>query len=104
MKRKASELMGPLDVYSKIENQFDRTTPFEAFRDKVTQHRQEGDTNPDLVMIADTFKLLGNTGYGKTLTNKENHVDVFYTDYRKAAEMGLSPNIKKIKSITENCY
>uniref|UniRef100_A0A915HZS6 Uncharacterized protein n=1 Tax=Romanomermis culicivorax TaxID=13658 RepID=A0A915HZS6_ROMCU len=55
-------------------------------------------------MIADTFKLLGNTGYGKTLTNKESHMDVFYVDYEKAAELGLSPYIKKIKCITEKCY
>lgn len=84
--------------------QYDREQPFEAFRDKVTKHRQEGDQDPSLAMIADTFKLLGNTGYGKTLTNKESHEDVIYADYEKAAECSLSPFMKKIKHITDNCY
>jgi hypothetical protein len=84
--------------------QFDETRPFENFRDKVTKHRIDGDAHPELAMIADTFKLLGNTGYGKTLTNKESHIDVFYTDYEKAAELSLSPYIKKVKFISQNCY
>uniref|UniRef100_A0A915JIZ8 Uncharacterized protein n=1 Tax=Romanomermis culicivorax TaxID=13658 RepID=A0A915JIZ8_ROMCU len=56
--------------------QYDEERPFEGFRDKVTQHRREGDTNPDLAMLADTYKLLRNTGYSKTLTKKEGHIDV----------------------------
>uniref|UniRef100_A0A915IX41 Uncharacterized protein n=1 Tax=Romanomermis culicivorax TaxID=13658 RepID=A0A915IX41_ROMCU len=65
----------------------------------------EGDSNPELSMIADTFKLLGNTGYGKTLTNKENHAEVFYTDYEKAAELSISPYMKRINiQLGENPY
>uniref|UniRef100_A0A915KEB4 Uncharacterized protein n=1 Tax=Romanomermis culicivorax TaxID=13658 RepID=A0A915KEB4_ROMCU len=55
-------------------------------------------------MLADTYKLLGNTGYGKTLTNKEKHIDVFYCDKKRAVDASYSPYIKKIKSISENCF
>uniref|UniRef100_A0A915JIW5 Uncharacterized protein n=1 Tax=Romanomermis culicivorax TaxID=13658 RepID=A0A915JIW5_ROMCU len=84
--------------------QYDEERPFEGFRDKVTQHRREGDTNPDLAMLADTYKLLGNTGYGKTLTNKEGHIDVYYYDTRQVTEASYSVYLKRAKLVKENSY
>ena len=52
--------------------------PFgEAFSDA----RRAGDIDPNKSIIADTMKLVGNSSYGKTITNKERHCQVkFCTD------------------------
>ena len=46
---------------------------FKGFGEKVSQAQQDGDADPDQAIIADTMKLLGNSAYGKTITNKDSH-------------------------------
>jgi hypothetical protein len=52
----------------------------QKFADSVSDARRAGDANPDLALLADTSKLIGNSAYGKTITNKEKHIDVRYVD------------------------
>ena len=44
----------------------------------VTQARLDGDRDKDKALIAETMKLIGNSSYGKLITNKEKHHDIVY--------------------------
>ncbi len=77
---------------------------FSAFGDNVSDARRAGDTNPDLAIIADTMKLLGNSAYGKTVTNKEKHLDVKYVDSDQAKELINDKRFKAVNEINENLY
>ena len=52
-----------LHVYQVVE--YDPVPCFRRFGDAVSKARREGDVHRDRTIIADTMKLLGNSGYGK---------------------------------------
>ena len=56
-----------MHVYQVIE--YDAIPCFRRFGDAVSTARGEGDVHRHKTIIADTMKLLGNSGYGKTITN-----------------------------------
>ena len=58
--------------------QFESIAPFKDFGESVCNARREGDSNPNKAVIADTAKLIGNSLYGKTITNKERHTSIHY--------------------------
>ena len=63
-------------IYQMIEH-----TPHKIFEDfglAVTDARRQGDTNPNKRLLANTSKLIGNSCYGKTITNMDKHRDVHY--------------------------
>jgi hypothetical protein len=104
--------------------QYDESSCFTYFRDEVTENRLRGDgckvtkndrgefvaekipegKSEESALAANTFKLLGNTGYGKMLTNKEKHIDVKYCDYEEAVACSFDPLLKRIKSVAVDCY
>ena len=43
-----------------------------SFMTQVAQARLDGDRDNDKALIAETMKLIGNSSYGKLITNKEN--------------------------------
>ena len=47
---------------------------FRQFGESVSTARRAGDADPDKAIIAGPMKLLGNSGYGKTVTNIDRHV------------------------------
>ncbi len=51
---------------------------FESFVRQVSDARREGDTMPEKAIIADTMKLIGNSGYGSLIMDKTRHCDVNY--------------------------
>ena len=51
---------------------------FQRFGESVSAARRAGDADPDKSIIADTMKLLGNSAYGKTVTNIDRHRNVKY--------------------------
>ena len=53
---------------------------FAPFGESVSDARRRGDQDPDLELLATTSKLVGNSAYGKTITNKERHRQVTYVD------------------------
>ncbi|XP_078681083.1 uncharacterized protein LOC144916013 [Branchiostoma floridae x Branchiostoma belcheri] len=53
---------------------------FKSFGDAVSDARRKGDEDKSKKIIADTMKLIGNSGYGKTVTNKEKQTDVEYCE------------------------
>ena len=52
---------------------------FEQFVVQATESRRQGDSDPSLALHANMAKLSVNSVYGKTITNKENHKNVKYS-------------------------
>jgi G:T-mismatch repair DNA endonuclease (very short patch repair protein) len=65
-------------VYQLIE--YEPREAFRPFGESVSTARRQGDVEPDLELLATTNKLVGNSSYGKTITNKEKHRNVRYVD------------------------
>ena len=61
-------------VYQVVE--YEPNPCFQRFGESVSAARRAGDSDPEKAIIADTMKLLGNSGYGKTVTNVDRHYDV----------------------------
>ena len=51
---------------------------FKQFGEQVSNARRQGDLDSSQSILADTFKLLGNSAYGKSLTNIAKHRDIHY--------------------------
>ena len=47
---------------------------------QIAQCCLEGDRNKDKALIAEMSKLIGNSSYGRMITNKEKHHDIVYVD------------------------
>ena len=58
---------------------YERKPCFRNFGESVSTARRNGDSDPEKAIIADTMKLLGNSGYGKTVTNVDRHRNVTYS-------------------------
>ena len=83
-------------VYQIIE--YEPNPCFRRFGESVSMGRRPGDEDNDKAIIADTMKLLGNSGYGKTVTNVDRHRDVKY-----CTEIGTSAliNNKRFRQLVE---
>ena len=51
---------------------------FKSFQEKVCTARRSGDDDISNAIIADTFKLIGNSGYGSLIMDKEQHRNITY--------------------------
>ena len=74
---------------------------FQAFGDTVCMARRQGDQDPSKAILADTFKLLGNSAYGKTLTNLAKHCHVRYVDDKGTQNLINEPLFRKLTPLTE---
>ena len=77
---------------------------FEQFGKDVSNARRAGDRDPDQAIIADTMKLLGNSSYGKTITNKERHRDVKYCDAKEASKLVNDSHFRVLTPLDDNTY
>ena len=68
---------------------------FRNFGEKVSDARREGDRDPLKAIVAETMKLLGNSSYGKTITNNTNHCDVKFVNDADDQKLRNSPLFKK---------
>ena len=89
-------------VYQVVE--FERKPCFRNFGESVSTARRNGDVDPDKAIIADTMKLLGNSAYGKTVTNVDRHRNVKY-----CTEVGTSSHInnkrfRQLDVVAEDAY
>lgn len=60
---------------------------FENFTQEVTIARRMGDFNSESKIISDLYKLLGNSSYGKTITNKKKHTQIIYANDKKTSRL-----------------
>ena len=77
---------------------------FRDFGESVSASRRAGDEDPDKAIIADTMTLLGNSAYGKTVTNIDRHRNV-----KDCTEVGTSACInnkrfRQLDVVTEDAY
>jgi hypothetical protein len=70
----------------------------------VSQARRQGDQNPDQTILAETFKLLGNSAYGKTLTNIAKHREIYYVSDADAQNHINNGRFRKLTELGENLY
>ena len=77
---------------------------FENFGLQVSEARRSGDSDPNKAVLAQTFKLWGNSSYGKTICNKEKHRNIRYCDSEAVSELINDPLFHKLNAIFENLY
>ena len=78
---------------------------FRKFVQEVSDARRAGDVDSAQKIIAETMKLIGNSGYGSLIMDKERHQDTLYTEGRGAAQLNINdPRFKKCTIITDNLY
>ena len=91
-----------LHVYQVIE--YDPIPCFRRFGDALSTARREGDVHRDKTIIADTMKLLGNSGYGKTITNVDRHRDVSYCTEKAASLMVNDKRFRQLDIVVDDAY
>ena len=89
-------------VYQIIE--YEPNPCFRRFGESVSTARRAGDEDPDKAIIADTMKLLGNSGYGKTVTNVDRHRDVKYCTEIGTSALINNTRFRQLDVVTENAY
>ena len=71
---------------------------FNSFMTQVALARLDGDRDNDKALIAETMKLIGNSSYGKLITNKEKHHDIVYVN---ESEIGIEIMDEHFLNLTE---
>ena len=66
------------EIHQTIE--FSKGNCFKNFVETVTKARREGDLDPNKKLLAETWKLIGNSSYGGILMNKLKHRNIKYSD------------------------
>ena len=89
-------------VYQIIE--YKRNPCFRNFGEPVSSSRRAGDVDPDKAIIADTMKLLGNSAYGKTVTNIDKHRDVRYCNEVGTSACVNNKRFRQLDVVTDDAY
>ena len=77
---------------------------FRRFGESVSAARRAGDEDPDKATIADTMKLLGNVGDGRTVTNVDRHRDVKYCIEIGTSTLINNKRFRQREVVTEDAY
>ena len=77
---------------------------FQRFGESVSAARRNGDVDPDKSIIADTMKLLGNSAYGKTVTNVDRHCDVKYFTEGGTSTLISNKRFRQLDVVTDDAY
>ena len=75
------------NVYRTIDYQ--PTNIFTWFVEQVTEARRTGDKEKSKALLAEVFKLLGNSGYGKLIEALERQTNIIYTKDEKVVDRAL---------------
>ena len=78
------------NVYRTIDYQ--PTKIFTWFVEKVTEARRTGDKEKSKALLAEVFKLLGNSGYGKLIEALERQTNIIYTKDEKVVDRHNEPD------------
>ena len=63
--------------------------PFKWFPEEVSGARRDGDNNPELKNLGDTYKLMGNSPYGKMIEDLTKHTRTTFTTNEKDVDKAL---------------
>ena len=89
-------------VYQVVE--YEPKPCFRNFGESVSTARRNGDVDPDKSIIADTMKLLGNSAYGKTVTNVDRHRNVTYSTEVGTSLLINNKRFCQLDVVTEDAY
>ena len=89
-------------VYQIVE--YERKPCFRQFGESVSAARRDGDADPDKAIIADTMKLLGNSAYGKTVTNVDRHRNVRYCTEVGTSLLINNKRFRQLDVVTDDAY
>ena len=89
-------------VYQIIE--YEPKPCFQNFGDSVSAARRAGDADPDKSIIADTMTLLGNSAYGKTVTNVDRHRKVTYCTEVGTSLLVGNKRFRQLDVVTDDAY
>ncbi|KAJ8298575.1 hypothetical protein KUTeg_022635 [Tegillarca granosa] len=83
-------------------SEFKSKACFSKFVKEVSEARREGDKNPDTAIIADSMKLIGNSGYGSLIMDKTKHRSMKYVKgENKACLLVNKPTFRKLNCLDE---
>ena len=89
-------------VYQIIE--YEPKPCFQNFGDSVSAARRAGDADLDKSIVADTMKLLGNSAYGKTVTNVDRHRKVTYCTEVGTSLLVGNKRFRQLDVVTDDAY
>ena len=82
--------------------EFNPSSCFKAFADRVSNDRRAGDRDPSLKAIADTSKLIGNSFYGYTIMNKGKHLNVQFLGEEDAVKAINNPRFISLEEFEDS--
>ena len=89
-------------VQKSLVNSVRKQRPFEWFPEEVSNARRDGDSNPAFKQLSDTFRLKGNSFYGKMIEDLEKHTKTNYTNNEKDVGKAFrSPFFEDLEIINE---
>ena len=79
---------------------------FQGFSTQVAQAQAhlEGDRDKEKALIAEMNKLIGNSSYGSTITNKEKHHDILYANDRQVGEYIMNNHFFGLTELPDGYY
>ena len=77
---------------------------FRQFGESVSAAHHLGDENPEHAIIASTQKLIGNSSYGKCITNKDTHHNICYCDDQEAPMKVNEPQFHQLNPLSNDLY
>ena len=81
--------------------QFRGEPVFQHLADEVSSHRAEADRDKDKKVLAEMYKLLGNSYYGKCLTNKLKQSNISYMSEEEAARAVNDPMFERLDEVSD---
>ena len=84
--------------------QFERKPCFKGFVDQVIQARREADLDPKKKVIAESMKTLGNSSYGKTVTNQTKFKTVSVCTETEAKALVNDPRFLIFTQLDSDLY
>ena len=90
-------------VYQVLE--FSPNQCFKSFQEQVTEARRRGDCNPDMSIISESMKLVGNAAFGSVLMEKTRHQSIKIAQNENQLLLKVNdPLFKQMTQLSENCY
>ncbi len=91
------------EIFQVIE--FQKAKCFKGFVEQVSKARRDGDADPDQAIVAETMKLLGNSGYGSVLLDKEKHRVISYHEgSARAADQVKKPRFLALTELGDEMF
>jgi G:T-mismatch repair DNA endonuclease (very short patch repair protein) len=90
------------NIYRVVE--YNPVACFKQFGDKVSEARRQGDIDEIYSITGETMKLLGNSAYGKCLSNKAKHADVVFCRGDDTSKMINAPLFKKMAQLSDDLF